>query len=214
MPALRLALRPLAWFSGSSAPGRTDHRLRPVPDVLVGEIAEDRREQQEDHDREPRGVAASRASARPSTPGTRTRPSPSGRPSASVARSVVTCPSLVSGGGMAMLRFAKYGIVVQAVRRLRVGNSLSSSAGCCLLVAGQQRIDVSRAAVTRLGDQRQVGRKRIVVRSARRESRSHRGYGKLSDGSALRVAASPVSGFTAGTSVCHWLAIALISASL
>ena len=36
-----------------------------------------------------------------------------------------------------------------------------------MLVAGQQRIDVGRAALARLGDQRQVGRERVVVRGAR-----------------------------------------------
>ena len=39
------------------------------------------------------------------------------------------------------------------------------------------------------------------------------GLGKLSGGIALRVDASPVSGFSLGTSIAHWLAIALISGS-
>ena len=44
-----------------------------------------------------------------------------------------------------------------------------SSVGRLVLIAGQQRIDIGRPALARLGDQRQVGRKRIVVGRARRD---------------------------------------------
>ena len=50
----------------------------------------------------------------------------------------------------------------------RPGTS-SAAPARLVLVAGQQRIDVGRAALARLGDQRQVGRKRIVVGRARRD---------------------------------------------
>ena len=57
VPVFALARRLFAWFSGSRAPVTRTVRFASCQMLLIGEIAEDRRDQQEDRDREtmPRG---------------------------------------------------------------------------------------------------------------------------------------------------------------
>ena len=101
----------------------------------------------------------------------RQRPSPSGRPSAWCRR----VGHLAVAGqrrrhGDVEVREVR--IVVRFCGVFGVRELLQSSrlrrAGL-VLIAGQQRIDIGRTALARLGDQRQVRRKRIVVRRARRD---------------------------------------------
>ena len=160
--ALRLVLR-------IERAGDADRPLRLVPDLLIGEIAEDRGEQQED--RRPRDPprGGSRGSARPSTPGMRRRPSPSGRRSAWCRRRVGHLAVAGQRRRHRDVEVREIGIEVKVRRRLGVRELAFSSSGRLVLIAGQQRIDVGRAAFARLGDQRQVGRKRIVVGRARRD---------------------------------------------
>ena len=65
------------------------------------------------------------------------------------------------------VQIGEIGIVIQALGGLG-GREMLEQFGRLLLVAGEQRIDVRRAAFARLGHQRQVGRHRIAVGGARR----------------------------------------------
>ena len=71
-----------------------------------------------------------------------------------------------------MLRFANHGVEMQVRARLRVRRerlAMLVAVGVRVPVASQQGIDVGSAAVPRLGDERQVGRERIVVRRPSRD---------------------------------------------
>ena len=106
----------------------------------------------------PSVVPRSRAWARPSTSGRRRRPAPSGR---RVGLGAVRIGDLAVGGERRRHRdveVGEIGIVVE----VRPGDFRGSLAGGFWKPVSE-RIDIGRAALARLGDQRQVGRQRIVV---------------------------------------------------
>ena len=169
-----------------------------APDVPV------RADHQHDEDREERDAppspayAALPASARPSTPGMPTRPSPSARPSTWCRRRRSPGRPTVSGGGIARLRFGEIRIVMQPRRRLG-GREFLEQRGRLVLVtrsaANRRRRRPSWRALV-ISD-RSGG---IALLFAARAAMSlANGDGNLSAGTPWRVAGSPVSGLIDGT---------------
>ena len=192
-----------------------DLALRLGPDVLVAEIAEDGREQQEDHHHDPGAMAIFQLGlGGPHQEGRhvlghlvdRRRGRSLGIGDLPVAR---------QRRRHRQVQIGEIRIVIEAVGGLG-GREILEQFRRLRLITGEQRIDVSRPALARLGHQRQVGRKRIALAARAAVSLGY-GDGKRSAGVALRVAGSPVSGLIVGTSIFQKLpdpAYALICPSL
>ena len=170
MPAFLLARLRFAIFCGSSTLTGLGFvvmdEVHYGPDVTIAHVAKSGRDHQEDKDGEARLMPALEVGlGRPQQEGSdvlghlvdRWRWVPLG-----IGHLTVRGDRRRHGD----VEVGEIGVVVQPFRRRR-GGELRQQLRRWVLIAGQQRIDIGGAAFPGLGHQREVGRKRVVVRRAR-----------------------------------------------